>query len=300
MSKTLEEYLHIYRQLCNFKPSEWIDKKTNALNEYMKKCNLKGCVIGLSGGVDSAVTLGLAILAMKQENSPIEIIVPILMPTDIYKPTYKRAVELCKHYGLEPLTDTIGYQSTMMRESHGTKFASWYHKQTGKDTDWKPSQFAYGQLQSYLRTPHLYFTTQLLNDRKQPSIVLGTGNADEDHYLGYFCKAGDGVVDLQLINDLHKSQVFSVGKEIGVINSILNAPPTADLWDDQSDEDELGFTYDFVELYTGYYLKLTPDEQNTFIDSLKEEEKSKFIITSKLCNEVHQRNKHKLNGVVNL
>ncbi|KNC85971.1 NAD+ synthetase [Sphaeroforma arctica JP610] len=64
-------------------------------------------------------------------------------------------------------------------------------------------------------------------------------------------QAGDGVVDVQLISDLHKSEVFKVGHELGVPKSTLEAAPSADLWDGQEDEEELGFTYDFIELYTG-------------------------------------------------
>ena len=59
-------------------------------------------------------------------------------------------------------------------------------------------------------------------------MVMGTGNHDEDGYLGYFCKAGDGVVDVQLIADLHKSEVFKVGALLGVPQSILSSPPSAD------------------------------------------------------------------------
>ena len=77
---------------------------------------------------------------------------------------------------------------------------------------------------------------------------------DEDGYLAYFCKAGDGVVDVQLIADLHKSEVFKVGAAVGVPASTLEAAPSADLWDGQTDEDELGFSYEFVELLTGAFL----------------------------------------------
>lgn len=100
--------------------------------------------------------------------------------------------------------------------------------------------------------PHLrvrsYYTAQLLSTNGFPCIVLGTGNYDEDGYLRYFCKAGDGTVDVQLIADLHKSEVFSVARELGVAKSIQVAPPTADLWEGQTDEDEMGFSYDFVEV----------------------------------------------------
>eukprot|EP00957_Ditylum_brightwellii_P197159 15021551-Ditylum_brightwellii.AAC.1 len=85
---------------------------------------------------------------------------------------------------------------------------------------------------------------------------MGTGNQDEDGYLAYFCKAGDGVVDVQLISDLHKSEVYTVSKALGVPEATVVAPPSADLWDGQTDEDELGFTYDFIELFTGAYLPL--------------------------------------------
>jgi len=292
--------LKLYRNSSNFDPEAWITTKITSLNTYMNKHSLKGCIVGLSGGIDSAVTLGLVIAAMKQEGSCIKIVVPVLMPMTIFRPTYQRAVDQCNEFGVEPYTDTIGLETILMRESSGTGLASWYHRQTGITTRWEPSQFAYGQLQSYIRTPHLYFTAQLMNDRGIPSIVLGTGNADEDHYLGYFCKAGDGVADVQLINDLHKSQVFIIGKYIGVIDSILNAVPTADLWDDQTDEDELGINYDFVEFYTGYYLKQSCESQDKLFETFTYEEKAHFRKSSQICDEIHERNKHKLSGIVNL
>ena len=129
---------------------------------------------------------------------------------------------------------------------------------------------------------------------------MGTGNRDEDGYLGYFCKAGDGVVDVQLIADLHKSEVFKVGAVLGVPESILNSPPSADLWEGQTDENELGVTYDFVELYTGWYLPLSDAKKKEFLDSLDEETKKEWVHYSGICETVHRRNAHKLNGPKNL
>jgi len=131
-------------------------------------------------------------------------------------------------------------------------------------------------------------------------VVMGTGNQDEDGYLAYFCKAGDGVVDIQLISDLHKSEVFKVGAELGVPKSILVAPPSADLWPGQTDEDELGFTYDFIELYTGEYLKLDDKGKAAFVASLGADAKQQFVDWSSACVKVHDRNSHKLAGVVNV
>lgn len=299
-NKTLDDYLELYRQKHNFQSKEWIDRKVEKLNGYMTKHNLSGCVIGLSGGIDSAVTFALAVKAMKTESSPIKLVVPVLMPMNLDRPTYSLAVEMCESVNIKPFVNTIGHMSNIIKESMGVEFSDWFEAETDNVTDWKPSLFAYGQLQSYLRTPHLYFATQLLSDRGYNSIVLGTGNADEDHYLGYFCKAGDGVVDLQLVNDLHKSQVFTIGKELNVVESILKAKPTADLWDGQSDEEELGVSYDFVELFTGYYLKLSNDDATKFYESLTPVDKQNFDKWSEICQKVHQRNNHKLNGVINL
>ena len=113
-------------------------------------------------------------------------------------------------------------------------------------------KFANGQLKSYMRTPINYYTAQLLSAKGYPAIVLGTGNKDEDLYLCYFCKAGDGVVDVQLISDLHKSEVFQVGRLLGVPHHILEAPPSADLWEGQTDENELGefFIFLFIKKLT--------------------------------------------------
>ena len=73
---------------------------------------------------------------------------------------------------------------------------------------------------------------------------------DEDGYLYYFSKAGDGISDIQLIHDLHKSEVYTVARSLDLCDELVNAIPSADLWDGQTDEDEIGFSYDAVELWT--------------------------------------------------
>lgn len=145
-----------------------------------------------------------------------------------------------------------------------------------------------------------YYVSQLLSQAGTPCVVMGTGNHDEDGYLGYFCKAGDGVVDVQLIADLHKSEVFKVGAVLGVPQSVLSSPPSADLWEGQTDEDELGVTYDFVELYTGWFLKQSKEEQTSFVEKMDKETLEEWEHLSSICEQVHRRNAHKLTGAVNL
>lgn len=125
-----------------------------------------------------------------------------------------------------------------------------------------------GQMKSYMRTPINYYLVQKLSANGFPSFVVGTGNRDDDRYLGYFCKAGDRVVDIQLISDLHKSDVYAVGKYLELHQSILNALPSADLLEDQTDEKEMGVSYDFVELYSGYIDCCMPVTRNHIYQTL--------------------------------
>ena len=155
-------------------------------------------------------------------------------------------------------------------------------------------------MRSYMRTPINYYCAQLLTQSGYPAVVIGTGNMDEDGYLAYFCKAGDGVVDVQLISDLHKSEVFKTAEYLGVPMSIIKAKPSADLWEGQEDEKELGFTYDFIEFYTGVYLKMDEEYKKMFISDLNQDSYREFINFEEKCVAVHIRNRHKIGGVVNL
>ena len=79
-------------------------------------------------------------------------------------------------------------------------------------------------------------------------IVVGTGNKVEDFGVGFYTKYGDGGVDISPIADLMKSEVFALGKSLGIITGILEAAPTDGLWgDDRTDEDQLGASYDELE-----------------------------------------------------
>lgn len=85
-------------------------------------------------------------------------------------------------------------------------------------------------------------------------LVCGTGNKVEDYGVGFFTKFGDGGVDLSPIGELMKSEVYALGKELGIIEDILRARPTDGLWDDgRTDEDQIGATYDELEWALDYY-----------------------------------------------
>ena len=283
LPKTIQTYLDQFRRKYNFDPKVWIHKRATKLNTYMLYHGLKSCVVSVSGGVDSAVTYMLALKAMSMTGSPIKQVLGLSQPIH-------STSSICNRAHLLP-----GKIVTIDQTKIFDDLESLVTTQTGLSG----TQFSNGQLKSYMRTPVNYYVAQLLTAKGEPSIVLGTGNMDEDQYLAYFCKAGDGVVDVQLIADLHKSQVFQVGAELGVPKEILEAPPTADLWEDQTDEDELGFPYDFIEFFTELS-KQNIFDQTTITMSLPDDEYEYYEMNKKKAEKIHKQNSHKLNFPLNL
>ena len=284
-----EKDLLNYRYIKNFKPSVWTISKIHNFNNYLKEHKLTGAVLSVSGGIDSAVTLALLKKTMELEDSNLKKVWVVNQPIHSSDWALDRANELC---------DKLGFELLVIEQS---AYHSMLTDQITLATGVEKNQFSGGQLKSYMRTPVNYYMAQLLTQQGYPALVMGTGNQDEDGYLAYFCKAGDGVVDVQLISDLHKSEVFKVAKYLEIPESIINANPSADLWEGQEDEKELGFTYDFIEFFTGSYLKMTNEEKMKFLKGLKNKEnRIKFLRTADKCEAVHERNKHKLDGVINL
>lgn len=263
-------HLEAYRAARAFCPQRWIDEKTVKLNDYMRRCGLKACVVSCSGGIDSAVVLFLCQYAKEKGYSKVvsnassssadssagpssalpgvtaETPSSIEKVVGVCQPIHSSQWSLDR--GLETIRACKGAKEVVVDQSAiHTQLQSIVDTAVGLGTG---GSFASGQLRSYMRTPVGYYVAQLCGQNGTPAIVMGTGNMDEDGYLAYFCKAGDGVVDVQLISDLHKSEVFAVARAIGVPSSTVEAPPSADLWEGQTDEDELGFSYDFVELLT--------------------------------------------------
>lgn len=326
----LQNILDNIRKQKQFNAKEWIEDKTDKLNIYMRNAGLSACVIAVSGGIDSAVTYKLANYAMNKVNSPIKKVLGLALPIKSTEKVWTRALNLdtCKDCnriyaecsstnesqelitnGME-IYNQLGSSISVLDQS--SIFDDIIYEVRNKVALWnipKDSQkFADGQLKSYMRTPINYYVAQLLSAAGLPAIVLGTGNKDEDRYLAYFCKAGDGVVDVQLISDLHKSEVFTIGKELNVPENILNAPPTADLWEGQTDEDELGFSYDFVELLLEYHDMSLEKQKDFKVSCILNDMKSEtigsvwdyFVENKTKAEKIHNRNKHKLNFPVNL
>ena len=202
---------------------EWIKKE-------VKKANCDGVAVGISGGVDSALVGYLAKKAFP--NNSIGILIPI---------NKNRQFDL--EHGLE-LVKKLNLDHKIIDLSN--EYESIVNKMQVK------LNLTKGNMQARLRMTTIYAYAQEKN-----YLVLGTDNKAE-YELGYFTKWGDGGCDLLPIVNLYKSEVFEYAKKVGVPENIINKAPSAGLWDNQSDEKELGFTY---EDYEKYDKNLLIDEQ---------------------------------------
>ena len=284
MLQSLQRGLDIIRRKASFCPEFWIQSKIKLLNTYMRENKLNGCVINLSGGIDSSTVFALCLAAQRVDQSPINKIMGVYQPINS-SAKFAHHVDLCRCLITDKNTANI---ITVDQSDIFEKLSTVVYEASGITG----GVFATGQLKSYMRTPVADYISQLLTQEGCPSIVMGTGNYDEDGYLRYFCKAGDGISDVQIIADLHKSQVKTIASYMGVPHPIINTKPSADLWDGQTDEDELGFSYDFVELLTTYH-KFSSVEQEEFYNSLDEESRNYFNEKRLIAERVALRNKHK-------
>jgi NAD+ synthetase len=275
-----------YKEIKNFKPDLYIEIKASLLNSYMSKFGLKSCVIAVSGGIDSALVLSLVSYASKLKDSPIKKIVAVSLPVSNsigatgQAEATNRATELCNSLNITQYTIEL-------ENAHKT-----IETLVSKSLNIESKEWALGQLVAHTRTPTLYYCATLLTQENLPSIIIGTTNRDEGLYLGYFGKASDGLVDVQLISDLHKSEVYSVSKFLNVPKSIIEVSPQGDMYDGRIDEDVFGASYDFVEYYL-YFLSLDESIKQSVLNSLSPESLNQFKFFSKNLENLHTYNKHK-------
>ena len=182
-------------------------------------------VIGVSGGVDSALT---STLCAKTGLRTIAISMPIKQNLSQHDLSL-RHLDFLKNNFNNVEVQTIELDSV---------FSSFQNTMKSHDSD-----LAFANSRSRLRMVTLYQVAQSNN-----GIVVGTGNKVEDFGVGFYTKYGDGGVDISPIADCTKSDVWELAKEIGVIREIIDAEPTDGLWDDsRNDENQLGLSYKQLE-----------------------------------------------------
>ena len=192
------------------------------LKDYAQQFNIKAFVIGVSGGIDSAVSSTLA------------------AKTGL--PVYALGMPIHQIEGQENLSDAhlewlqSNFENVVVQKFDLTRVFDTFQftmREFGAD------KHALANSRSRLRMVTLYQVATTVG-----GIVVGTGNKVEDYGVGFYTKYGDGGVDIAPIADLYKTEVWELGKHFGVDERIINAAPTDGLWDDgRTDEDQLGASY---------------------------------------------------------
>ncbi len=199
------------------------------LREYCLKASCNGFVIGVSGGIDSAVTSSLC----AQTGLPTLCVeMPIHQVPNQVSRAANHISTLCSNF------ENVSRQEVELTEL----FESFKKSVLASEND-ALLQLSLANTRARLRMTSLYYLAGI-----HGYLVAGTGNKVEDFGVGFYTKYGDGGVDLSPIADLMKSEVFALGKHLGVSKDILEAAPTDGLFgDDRSDEDQLGASYEELE-----------------------------------------------------
>ena len=202
-----------------------LEKTKSDIVEFIKskvaQANAGGVAIGLSGGIDSTLVAYLACEALGSEN-----VFGIIMPSTT-TPTEDKihGIKIAQHLGID-------YKEIAI-DSILNEFLS--------VTQLDDNDLAIGNLKARIRMSLLYYYANFRN-----YLVIGTGNRSEI-LIGYFTKHGDGACDMEPIGDLYKSEVFKLSEYLDISTEILNKPPRAGLWDNQTDEDEIGMSYNLLD-----------------------------------------------------
>ena len=185
-----------------------------------------GAVFGLSGGLDSAVVAALAKQAFPHHS------LGVVMPCHSDPRDAEDGALVAHHFGVPSATVDLGPVYDLLLE-----------ELAGSSSDLPESRLATANLKPRLRMTTLYAFANQLGYR-----VLGTGNRSE-LAVGYFTKYGDGGADLLPLGGLVKSEVRDLARSLGVPARIISKPPSAGLWADQTDEAEMGLTYEELDAY---------------------------------------------------
>lgn len=239
------------------------------LYEYVIKYSIKGFVIGVSGGIDSAVTASLC------ARTGLEVLC-VEMPIHQAESQVKRGKELIvqlKQNFKNVDSDLVDLTAT---------FES-FKKTIPKTDNIDKNNLSLANSRARLRMTTLFHLAGI-----HGHVVAGTGNKVEDFGVGFFTKYGDGGVDISPIADLMKSEVYELGKYLDIPDSILKAAPTDGLFgDNRTDEDQLGASYDELE----WAMKQV--ENNKKATEFLGRQREVFEIYTRL----HKANKHKMTPI---
>ena len=235
------------------------------LKSYAVDHNIKAFVVGVSGGIDSAVSSTLA------------------ASTGI--PTYALGMPIHQKEEQEILSDV---HLIWLCENFSNVIANKFDLTKVFDTfqfsmrEFGSDKLSLANSRSRIRMMTLYQVAGSVG-----GIVVGTGNKVEDYGVGFYTKYGDGGVDISPIADLYKTEVWNLGRSLGIDQRIIDAKPTDGLWDDgRTDEDQIGTSYELLE----WVMEKGLNEDPMFLDKEK-------TLAINIYQKFHKQNKHKMSPI---
>jgi NAD+ synthase len=220
------------------------------LKEQVMATRTRGVVVGLSGGIDSAVVVALAAEALGPDRC-----LGLILPIESQELDIRLGAESAAACGVEALTIDLSadFQGLLARLARHRERAARLGGGTADVADAASGQspgasaaadaMARANLKPRMRMMALYYYANLLG-----YLVLGTGNRAE-RIVGYFTKFGDGAADALPLADLTKAEVRALAVALGVPAEIVERPPSAGLWPGQTDEEELGISYEQLDRF---------------------------------------------------
>jgi NAD+ synthase len=195
----------------------------NWIADYLSSAKAKGVVLGISGGIDSAVVATLCVRALGEEN-----VIGLALPIDSLPEDLKDGKIIAEKLRIKFFICDLTFAYKEILKASPIKF--------------EKNKLAKANIKPRLRMIMNYFIGQSLGN----FLVVGTGNRTE-LAIGYFTKYGDGGVDFEPIGGLYKCEVREIAKLLGISEKVINKPPSAGLWLGQTDEGEIGLKYDIID-----------------------------------------------------
>ncbi len=229
---------------------EHIEKTVQWLRDKVEEANCKGLVVGVSGGIDSAVVCNLIKRAYPSNS------IGVIMSINSNPKDREDALKVIKGCEIDYIDLDLTEPQLEIKDMalNALKEKNLFNENGERAAD--------SNLRARIRMSTLYTVANNLG-----YLVVGTDNAAEVH-TGYFTKYGDGGVDLIPLANLTKYEVYEWAKELGVHEDVINKAPSAGLWEGQTDENEMGTTYDMIDKVVQGKRDEVPQKDLDIIDRL--------------------------------